>query len=354
MPQHVGEFLVARVLLDLLEEIDGRSGDLVVVGEQVLERVVVPLGDGRAVETEPTEDRAYEFGVVDRHHVQRVARFVFETGIGERELVVPDLLGRVLPGQQHVRRQHRRIGILAGPLRLRPGGCRRCRGGGSAVAHDALDGRDERQRLRDPRRGELLELDVAVHPRHDALRTELLEPHVDELARLAEPVVTGVAESEHREVHAVETRGALGRQCLPEQFGVVGHLALAVGGRDDQDLGQTGEPVEVHVVESAHDGREALGAGRDRGVLGDGFGIAGLRAVEHVQSGCRAGGPGIVGGTTGEQAGLHPGDEAGEPRPLIGGERGVEGNERAGGGHAETPIVKVRTFGTALRANSSS
>ena len=33
---------------------------------------------------------------------------------------------------------------------------------------------------------------------HDALRPELLEPHVDELARFAEAVVAGVAECEHR------------------------------------------------------------------------------------------------------------------------------------------------------------
>ena len=153
-------------------------------------------------------------------------------------------------------------------------------------------------------------------------------------------------------IRSLEPRGRVRGQSVPEQLRVVGHLAFAVRGGDDQDVPGRGEPVEIHIVECTHHRSEPVRARRGGGVLGHRFGIARLRAVEHMQHGRRTGGSGIVGGTAGEQPGLHTGEEAGEPRPLVVGEGRIEWDERSC--HAGTPIVEARTFGTALRANSSS
>ena len=92
-----------------------------------------------------------------------------------------------------------------------------------------------RQRSRSTRRPVLV-VDVAVDARQHPLRSELLETHVEQLARLTEAVVAGVAEREHAERHALQPRRRVRGQSLPEQLGVVGHLALAVGGGDDQHV----------------------------------------------------------------------------------------------------------------------
>lgn len=331
VPENVSQFVVSGPLLDLVEELVGRRGDFVAVHQQIAERAFLAGDGGVGGNAEPRHQSVHEPRIVDRHHTQGVAGLVLETAVGERELVVPDLLRGPVTRQSPIDGQRGHIGVLAIPLRTLTRGLRVRRRdiGDRRLPANALDCRQQRQRFCHPCGSGVLVVDVAVDARSDAAGAELLEPGVDHLAGLTVPVVAGVAECEHREVRGLETRRGLGRQCLPEQFRVVGHLALTVGGGDDENTLHRRQGVDLDVVECTDHRGEAVRTCRGGSIFRDALGIAGLAAVQHVDSGeLPTGGGGCGGAAADRETRAHSGQEAGEPHALIVAERRVLGDVR--------------------------
>ena len=271
------EVAVRRPPGQLVEQVLRRRGDLHVAQQHLVQRaagdVVLRVG------AEALDERADQGRVVGGEHAQRVARRVGQVRVVEGELVVPDVLGRPRARQQPAHREHRRVRVLPGPLRLllrRRLGDRagRGRGGGGAVEVG-----EHGQGLGDPGGGRVVVVDVAVHPVDQAAGAELLEAGVDVLARLAEVVVPGVAERQHGELQALQPGHGVLAEAVPEQLGAVGHLPLAVRGADDEDPPHRGHLVDGHVAEALERHRHALRLQRAGEVVRPG--------LRRCPSGCR-------------------------------------------------------------------
>jgi len=78
-----------------------------------------------------------------------------------------------------------------------------------------------------------LVIDVAIHAIVDAPGSEFLEAGVESFAGLAELRVVGVAECEDGELDVIESRRAAVPERVPERLRIVGHVAFAIGARDN-------------------------------------------------------------------------------------------------------------------------
>lgn len=193
------------------------------------------------------------------------------------------------------------------------------RAGASAIAGDnrrliaTIDGEGEWQGLADPVGGDIFEIDIAIDTRLHPFAAKLLEAGIDELARLAEAIVTGVAKRKHGKVHLIQPGCGLVGKCLPEKLGIVRHFTFAVGGGDDNDALHDAQTIHGNIVQGRHHRLHALGTGGVGYIHRQRLGIAGLGAEENVQHAGRR-----LGSGSGNRcvhthccAGMKPGQEAG-------------------------------------------
>ncbi|GFG95250.1 hypothetical protein MTIM_11290 [Mycobacterium timonense] len=144
-----------------------------------------------------------------------------------------------------------------------------------------------------PRRRELRVGAVHIDPRGQPVRSQGFQAFVEEPARVAEEVVTAVAEGEHGELQMVEPVGVFGADRLPEQRGAVGELAFAERRDDHDEMARRLQVGDFDLVElngfrfDAHGFLDGLGE-RHRRV----FGVTHVGAVTHDQCEVRSGGHG--------------------------------------------------------------
>lgn len=107
---------------------------------------------------------------------------------------------------------------------------------------------------------------IAVEAVGDALGPQLSKALVDEHARAAEVEVALVTEGEHRVAQTLQPRCVSGRESLPEQLGVVRHVAFVtafVGRGQDRHHGHLGESLRAELVEVGDVHLEAVGSEGD-------------------------------------------------------------------------------------------
>ena len=320
----------------------GDRGDEVLAGGADLTGLQDRLEQGRVldrqvtVEVQAGEDRTDQFRIVDREDGQSIAGGVGDAGVRQIELVVVDLLRAALGGEPAGRGERGGERVLPVPLRLRrlvggSGGRTGGAGGHAAGCTGGGVGDDRGDCGADPFGGLVLEVDVAVDPGGEPLGPELFQSDVEVLTGLAEIVVAGVTETEHGEGEVLQARHLGGVELLPEHPGVVGHLALTVGGGDDEHVARPGgQGTDTGGVEFGDVGAEAGRPQPGGELVGEFGGVAGLRAEEHVDGQC--GGRALVA----LAAEVEAGEETVEPGLLFDGERGPGGQVE---GHAEIPFI---------------
>ncbi len=283
------QLLGAAQLGPVVEEARGRGGDLEGARQRLAERLLALLGRHRGVgrQRQLLEQRGDELRIVLRHDAERVAGLVGQARVLERELDVAGLLGRSPAGDHDVVEDRGRERVL---LAVRAGR------GGDAVGADPVGagsarGSDDRRLarrdlgddVRQPRRGVVLVVDVAVDAIHDPGGAELLEPLVDLLAGRAVVLVGRVAEGEHGEADVRQLRGLAALEELEEADRGRRRVALAVGrGDHDQVLRvlQQARLVVGHVRHRRLDADALRGLGQ---LARDLAAVAGVGAVEHRQ-----------------------------------------------------------------------
>ena len=151
------------------------------------------------------------------------------------------------------------------------------------LASGAASGASDLQRVADPFRGGLGEIEIAIDAIRDALAAERFQPRVERLADGAELHIGRVAEREHAELDAVEARRGVAHQFLVRAYGARGRLALAPGRRDDDQLLHVRERRKFEVRHVDQRRLEAELARRLGDVARELLGIAGLGRVEDGQ-----------------------------------------------------------------------
>ncbi|MNX58626.1 hypothetical protein D3C86_894760 [compost metagenome] len=304
--------------------------------------------------SEVFQQRARQSRIVQGHDAKSITRLIVEPAFAETEFVVTNLLGRSGTGQAAIDAHLSRIGILAVPALL----CRHSRFGN--IRHDScriatIDSKRKWQGLADPCGGRILEVDIAVDTRLHPLAAKLLEPRIDELARLAETVITGVAKRKHGKIHLVQTRRGVGGKCFPEKLGIVRHFTFAVSRGDDDDPLHGTETVHRDIIQRSHHRPHALRTRCGGDIHRQRLGIAGLGAEENIQQAGRRlwGGGGNRSLHTYGGAGMEPGQKTGKPCALITIEGRVFGNIRYLH-HAALWLDAVARSGMARTAKSSS
>ena len=132
----------------------------------------------------------------------------------------------------------------------------------------------------DPVGGGHSEIQIAIHPFDHAFAAQRRESLIERLADRAELHISRVAERQHAELDAVETRRALAHQLAIDPRGSRRRLALAPGCRDHHQPFRIGERSRIEIGHVHHSGLEAILAGRFRHVGCQTLGIARL-AGEH-------------------------------------------------------------------------
>ena len=206
---HGGQITVGIPFGERGQQVTRRGADLPAGGQPLPQGPAVDGGPG--VQTEPVQQRVDQRRVVDRHHPEGVAGRVVDAAVAQVELVVPDLLRAAGAREHPVGDQPRSVRVTPGPaLSGRPGrrrrGDRRRRqrrpGRAGSLGRQVLD------HVVQPGGGRVLEVDVAVDPRHHPHRPQLLQPGVDQPAGLTEALVAAVPQGSTA-YRVSSSRGAL-------------------------------------------------------------------------------------------------------------------------------------------------
>ncbi|BCO56872.1 hypothetical protein MINTM005_21160 [Mycobacterium intracellulare] len=261
-----------------------RSPNIQVVGQQDAERLVVAGHRMVGARIEFGEHCVDQVGVVGDMHRDRIAGAVGDSGAGEVQLVVTNLLLRTRRAEQPVHDYRCLETLMVIPARRgRSGRCllgnrRDTRSRMSAVGGQQLD------QVARPRRRELLVGAVHIDTRGQPDRSQRLQALVEEPAGIAEQFVTAVAERQHGELQMVELVGAFGADRLPEQRGAVGELAVAERRGDHDEMARRLQVGDFDLVEfhrfrfDAHGFLDGLGERHGRV-----FGVTHVGAVAHDQ-----------------------------------------------------------------------
>ena len=202
-----------------------------------------------------------------------------------------------------------------------------------------------------------------------ARRAQLREPRVEPAAVAAELVVVAIAEREHREVHAVEARGAAGPQRVPEFAAVVGRIAVAERARHQQHVLRAGERRRRIVGHARGADLEARVHQLRRVILGQRFDVAGLRRPQQHDLRPRAHDPHAAGRSgvgrrrrrrctrhaRRQRAAEQPGQHAVEPEPHRRRERRAAGSTGTPPSRrpafAFSPLTRPATYSRSVSVN---
>ncbi|MNO79851.1 hypothetical protein D3C76_710350 [compost metagenome] len=263
-----------------------------------------------AVQAGQVEHFLHQLRAVARPHPEGVAGFVGQPGVAEFESEQAGFLGRAAFVQTQVGEQFRGIGVFLADRRGRF--FLRC-------GHRRLE---QRQQLAEPGVGAFLVVGVAFQSRQQGAGAQFGKAAVEVPAVLAELVVVGVAQGQHRIVQPFQIGLLLQR--VPETLAVIRGIAVAEGAAEQEQLVgalQLRRGVLGHAAQL--DGQTGFAqAGGE--AFGESFGIAGLRGPEQ---GDRFRGGRCDGSVIGRSARFYPTEQpckhAIQPQAGRGGQRRV-------------------------------
>ena len=141
-----------------------------------------------------------------------------------------------------------------------------------------LDLAHARERVVGPGLRELLEVDVAIDARQQALGAELGETLVDDAAGFAELRIAGVAEREHRVLQLGQLRRTLGAEEFVQPARFIRRIAVAVRADDDVQQLFLGDLARLVVAGLDHARLHAERLHRGQQLLGNLAAVAGVRS----------------------------------------------------------------------------
>ncbi len=283
--QQLRHILAARELRIAIDERTRQRGDVEALHELGREC-------GIALETDGGKHLLREVRIVLGQKADRITGLVDEPGCVDGKLRMPGLarraraveidegrnlgLGRIVRGEQRLVRK-----VLARNRSL------------EIHMHDRRRGwrvgrRDHFERLVGPGCGLLGEVEVEIDAIGDARGAQRLEARIDLLASLAEVDIGGVAEREHGETEAVQTRRVLGHQNLMEIHGALRRISFAPRRDIDDEVLHLRELRRLGIghIDDAHVVIQ-LG-GKLLGLEGQRLGVSGLAAIKNSERHARA------------------------------------------------------------------
>ena len=173
------------------------------------------------------------FGAICGKDAERIADFVFESRLRERNLEVPHFLARTFGGERAVREQARGEGVLPGKAfgYFRFGLFEFVRDRCHAVSIRSI-GESGKNTFR-PCVHICLVIHIAIRPRMNAFSTERFQTLIALFPELTERRIIGVAERDHGKLCLFQSGSGLAVQPVPKPLRIIGRIAVAVGAGDD-------------------------------------------------------------------------------------------------------------------------